>query len=171
MLQNKRLIDHAAFQRRCSESGCGTLSQYHRPLSGETAWEADCTVKELLKMSLFPVSYLFDGVMSCEHWSVVEAKCVPYYDAIQRKDFLSYFYRSDSAPISADARIRVIFMECTTCRRIAVIDGNHRLTRMAVDYATTSTSPTVDIVCLSGASWPSDTPDLNRICACINALR
>ena len=57
----------------------------------------------------------------------------------------------------------VISLRCSGCRRRIIVDGVHRLTRLASEG---KIHALVNVVELSGHNWPLNTPDFNLVCVC-----
>lgn len=128
--------------------------------------EATCTVAELLALPVHLMSYLLDNRMSTTHWDRTGSRRVLFRDALDHRDFADESPIDQHPDVPTQSPAKLLILHCTQCNDAALIDGNHRLARLALGIVGGAMSP-VMLTRASGTDWTLDTPDMNRICRCL----
>ncbi len=77
--------------------------------------------------------------------------------------------RNGCSKLGLPRQIYVILLTCRGCKRSVIIDGNHRMTRLAKRLSSVSTDVgdmPATVLELSGTRWSKKTPDMNIVCRC-----
>jgi hypothetical protein len=166
-LPNTVPITYDAFRAAVDREQCGTRSKHARPLIDERAWQGECSVDEFLALEAYPVWYVGPEGGSGQFWDSRHHFRIRFREALQRADFRTEFSvdRQPTVPFSKGAPL--IVLHCLTCGHAAVIDGNHRLTRLVLGLDNRNDFALVFVFGLSGSRWDRSVPDMNVICACI----
>jgi hypothetical protein len=155
--------------RRVAAENCGPQSAGKSPLAGESIWEANTTLRELLAAEVFPVWFLGPTGGDFEHWEYPEYRRILLRDALHRTDFVTECSNDRFPGSRLQEPFGVLLLHCTTCNHFAVIDGNHRLTRIAKGQLGPGLDAELHLSVVEGSKWSSLIPDMNKICACFCA--
>lgn len=168
ILAHAARISYNDFLCAVEREHCGTLSRNYRPAAGELAWVAECSLDGFLELETFPVWYILPGGEGrFEHWNAPTSRRIRFKDALERDDFRSECSRDRHPEVPSTSVTKVIVLHCTSCNHAAVIDGNHRLTQLALGLNPQNADRRVEVTGLSGSQWTESVPDMNKICACL----
>lgn len=156
---NRRTVSYADFRAASEASRCCTASRSWRPSNGEVAWVGDCSVRGLLMVPLFPVWFVDMATKRNVQWDHPRATRIRFVEAMKHVEFRTKYLREWTALPEP----RVVVLECSVCRSVAVIDGNHRL---ATYLERGMYDLTVVVHGLSGSQWRRETPDMGVMCVC-----
>jgi len=160
-------ITYDDFRAVLWEEPRGARSSLCRPISGETARQGVCSLDQFLALSTYPVWYLGPDGGDFNHHTSPDYHRILFRDALKLGNFRD-LCSIDRYPENARRTdCRIILLHCRTCNHAAVIDGNHRITRLALGLEPQMDRMNLTIVVLSGTKWSADTPDMNKVCACL----
>lgn len=159
-------ITYEAFARAVAAADCTAISvRYFRPLKGELARTFRCRVRPLL----LGETYAAGGVdrtraIFLDHTNAA-AHPIRFEDVVGSPDLVKKLItdRAQLADIPL-TEARLITIHCSGCDRRIVVDGTHRLARLAYEGRHDAELIVIE---LSGASWPRQTPDLDLVCVCV----
>jgi hypothetical protein len=81
------------------------------------------------------------------------------------RGLLKDWYNQDQGSVrSADLLVQY----CSSCGRRVVIDGVHRIVRIAVEWPE---DVNLHVTELAGSRWPQNMPDMGVVCSCVRAVR
>ena len=161
-------IPYEQFLERALAERCGARSWKFLPTENSQAWRGECSLQEFLDLLTIPAWYLGPSGGAYEFWNTPGYVRIRYREALEREDFRKAFseLRYPQSPLAQGAS--VLALHCSTCHHSAIIDGNHRLTRVALGLDSTNEVQQVHLTYLSGAEWRTTVPDMNKICGCIS---
>ncbi len=162
--EGKRPISYEDFLATVYRAPCQTLSGHARPCEGETAYQYDCQLTELIQRPLYPAWFVNEARTEFRNYNHPEARPI----RVEELAALDLLVRSKLEPwykpdLGVIAGASVIVLHCAGCDRRVLADGVHR-TVWLLNYGKTSTM--VHVTELSGMQWPRETPDLNVVCRC-----
>lgn len=146
------------------ERGCIASSAWWRPQQNEQASVYRTTVGEFL-----------DGrTYSCRCADAERSMFVPYDAEVARATLFTEILEAPSLlervlaecadygskPLS---EAPIVALHCAGCDRRIVVDGTHRLARLAIEGRQDAS---LDVLELSGHKWHAQTPDFNLVCQC-----
>ena len=166
-MNDRIAISHAEFKEVCDNENCRANSQHFRPLEHEQIWRISASVRELLLLPLYPVWYLGATGGDFRHSHDPAYNRILFRDALERDDFRSECLEDRHPTSQITIPTNLIGLHCTTCGNFALIDGNHRLTRLALGLIEPGLNAQVILSVLSGSRWGDDVPDMNKVCACL----
>lgn len=161
-------ITYSEFRRRCCVANVQAISVCCRP-----------TVDEHARTSCMPLSELLDDktyTCRCANGTFDRFVCYCSPDAVptlflkllECSTLLSKLNEENRQHANCPLdKASVVSLHCSGCDRRVIIDGTHRLARLGSEK---KFSAPICILELSGARWPSDTPDLNLVCICDRTL-
>jgi hypothetical protein len=160
-------VPHAEFLRVAADEKCGTCSWQITPIAGMEVWQARLTVRELLAEKVFPVWLLGPSGGDFDHFNHPDYRRIRFSDALRRADFISECTKNRFPARVEPPSLQVLLLHCATCDHYAVIDGNHRLTRLWSGMLAPGPSAELTLTALTGTHWAPGTPDMMKICACL----
>lgn len=157
-------ISYEDFQCRARNAGCRTLSVHYRPCQDETASIFSTSVGTLLSEETYSVKSANAARTSFTNYDDTNARALRFDELVKTTSLLEQVLRecSDFAGRQI-TEASVISLRCSGCRRRIIVDGVHRLTRLASEGRI---HVPVNVVELTGRNWPLDTPDFNVVCVC-----
>jgi len=160
-------IHYEEFRQHVIDEHCGTLSKFRRPIADEMVWRATTTLEFFLSLNVYPVWLLGPQGGSFHRWQSPDYRRILFRDALKRQDFRTEcsLDRHPAERLRHPANVAVL--HCTTCDHAAIIDGNHRLTILALNAPADQPSPKINVIGLSGSKWAPDTNDINKVCSCL----
>ena len=157
-------ISYESFICRARQAGCRAHSAGYRPCQEETASEFSTSVGELLSEETYSVRSANAERTLFTDYTDINARALRF-DELVRAIPLRELILGEH-PDFAEHQISeasVISLRCSGCRRRIIVDGVHRLTRLAAEG---KIHALVNVVELSGRNWPLGTPDFNIVCVC-----
>lgn len=164
--RNRAQITRDEYLRRAELEKAGAQSIWALPLEGLAVWEASTTARELLAGDVFPVWFLGPTGGDFNHWEYPEYRRILFRDALFRTDFTTECGGNRHPGSVLTEPIGVMLIHCLTCGHFAVVDGNRRLTRLALGTLAPGLDAQLRVSVLAGSKWKASTPDMNKICAC-----
>lgn len=157
-------ISYEDFQRRAHDAGCCALSVRYRPSQDETASVFATSVGALLLEETYSVKSANAERTSFMNYNDINAHALRFDDLVKTTSLCEQVLseRSEFAERQI-TEANVISLRCSGCRRRIIVDGVHRLTRLAAEG---QIHALVNVVELTGRNWPLDTPDFNVVCTC-----
>ena len=134
-----------------------------RPKFDEKICRYDISVQDFLNYNIYSVWYVrSDNEREAETYNPTANKSIRFDEALKRKDYLEVYKkgRDLDRPIE---KPELVVLHCSGCDRKLVIDGNHRLTWLALDQ---DYQALLDVRELSGKTWPPKTKDIEMFCSC-----
>lgn len=161
MISARRAIPSCEWWSRV-QAHCTTLSGNYWPVGPASLSEYVCRASEFLNDSTFLVRFTSQDGSRIVPWNDTEATPITIKAFAQNQDFVDELFKN----WGTEGEVRsaqLLVQKCLTCRRSLVIDGVHRIVRIAV----TSMLDADLYVCeLAGESWPPEMPDMRTVCAC-----
>lgn len=159
-----QIVSRDEFIGRAALAGCRALSANSRPALDEQARIYKCTLGQLISTLTYSAGGT-DAARSCflnydspdaHPIRIEELVTCPVLVNIRLSECASL---ADQPLSAAD----IVTLHCLGCDRRIVIDGIHRLVRLAHEK---QYHASLTVTELAGAAWPINTPDFNLVCCC-----
>lgn len=159
-----RTISRDEFMRRARHAGCRAISTNYRPRQSEQARVFESTVGELISGPTYSAGGT-DAARSAFRNYDDPAVCPIRIQELVACPALVAARLNENASLAHNPLLTadLVTLHCVGCDRRIVIDGIHRIIRLATEERY---DVLVSITELSGAEWPINTPDLNIVCCC-----
>jgi len=164
MLQGYSKITYEEFRCRAKNAECGALSMEYRPRTDESASIFSMPLREILVANSYSVRSANSARSSFTDYNDQNALALSLEELVATEPLLRQLLeeRCDLSDRQLN-EASVISLRCTGCDRNIIIDGLHRLTRLASE---SKDEAVIHVTELSGCNWPVETPDFNLVCAC-----
>jgi hypothetical protein len=141
---------------------CKTLSGHYWPVGPATLSEYVCRAGEFLSRPTYLVRFTNKDRSRLVPWHDSEATPITIDEFSRNQKFVEELLRGweDGTAIHS---AQLLVQTCSTCGRSLVIDGVHRIVRIA---ATKALDAELYISELAGVAWPPEMPDMGTVCAC-----
>lgn len=165
-LSNKSLVD---FRKMADLELCGTKSKNWAPLEGEIIWQARTTGEELVQGRVYPVWFLGPhGDGDFDNWENPLYRRIRLADALPLAGFQRDCLVDRFPGKLMEPPYRILLLHCSKCDNYAIIDGNHRLARLAHGQLPGGIKAELLLTVRTGSKWDPETPDISKICECIS---
>jgi hypothetical protein len=157
-------ITYEEFRRQVYTAGCTAISATFRPQSAELAHTFFISVGELLSGNTYSVRSANPARTAFADYKDPDA-CALRFDELVASPLLIAKVLDERSALSSQplTEANIVALRCARCSRRIVVDGLHRLARLASENAIDAP---VHVCELSGENWPIDTPDFNVVCVC-----
>lgn len=163
-MSDKNEISYESFCQIRDSSRCTATSAWYIPNLDKRAYSYRSTVAEFLSECPYSCRCTNSDRTDFTNYDSPDAHATKFTDLLksprlveilsrERSEFIEHLL--ESAPI--------LTLHCSGCDRRVIVDGLHRLVRMAVERRY---SAVLQVTELSGREWQPDTPDLNLVCEC-----
>jgi hypothetical protein len=160
----KSRIKYAEFLSAVNSAPCSTLSGSARPFVGETAYQYDCQIADLIQWPVYPVWFVNESHTEFIGYDQPNARPVRVEDLAMMDNLIQPMLASwCKSGVNNIDRAAVIILHCAGCERRVLIDGVHRIIWL---LSRGRHDATVHVFELSGSQWPANTPDMNVVCSC-----
>lgn len=141
-----------------------TVSKNYRPLRGSLAVTYRCRAIDFINQETYLVRFTTPDGTALAQWDDPTAKPITVRVFVKNPMFVrSVNGDRDPNAYGPLPSAKLITMHCATCDRRVVIDGVHRLVRIASESIENAV---LEVTELSGAAWPPNVPDMGKICRC-----
>jgi hypothetical protein len=165
VLANYSQISYEEFRRLAIDAGCRAISALcYRPGQDETASRFTISVGQLLSGRTYSVRSSNVERTSFVAYDDPSALALRFDDLVRSPILLNEIFKENNQYARVQiAEFSVTTLLCSGCGHRIVVDGNHRLARVADEG---KSELIVSVVELSGRDWPAETPDFNVVCDC-----
>ena len=159
-----RRITYEEFVQTAIISGCTAISARYRPRDNEQASTFSATVGVLLSDETYSVRSANASRTVFTNNDDTQACPLRFDELVATPELIDQVLAERRNPEDQPlSKASVIVLRCTSCRRSIVVDGVHRLARLAAEKQYTAP---VHVLELAGSNWPLNTPDFNIVCVC-----
>lgn len=157
-------ITYEEFRRRARAAGCRALSANYRPRQAEAASIFTTSLGQLLSDNTYSVHSSNAALTAFINYNDPNARALRVDEMVGAAPLLEQVL----AEVAEFAKCQlteanVLSLRCSGCGRRIIVDGVHRLARLAAEK---QFEALVHVVELSGRSWPPETPNFNIVCVC-----
>lgn len=164
MSGERRAIDREDWVRRIS-AHCRTISGRYWPSEPAEITEYACTAQDFIAESSYVVQITSRDGSRLVLWDDHYATVIRIEDFAKNPEFVEGLlgdWDNDTPVCTAE----LIAQRCSSCGRTLVIDGVHRIVRIATQP---EAEVQIRVTEIAGPSWPPGMPDMKTVCACRSA--
>jgi hypothetical protein len=158
------VITYEEFFRKARDAGSRSISLNYRPCQKEVAYTFSTSVGQLLSDKTYSVHSSNRERTSFTNYNDPNAIALRFDELVSAPLLLNKFLEEGVKFQNCQlTEANVVSLRCGGCNRRIIVDGVHRLVRLASEK---QLEAIVYVVELSGCKWPLETPDFNLVCVC-----